>query len=130
MMLSSEQRVQLRSHINTILKYGCLLQNPDVERYDPSGLRTAMTTNTAVMRRELEKHRADHLPIPHFVRNSLICRYLYSVFYSWGILQTKRADSVQWFKNLEDKGVPAPPGRGGTSGIGLRPWTYTRAGDW
>jgi NADH:ubiquinone oxidoreductase subunit B14.5a (Complex I-B14.5a) len=38
--------------------------NPDVIRYDPTGLRTAMTTNHASVQKSLSRHRAEHLPDP------------------------------------------------------------------
>lgn len=40
------------------------MKNPDVFRYDPSGLRTTMTANTAAMNKSLAAHRADHHPYP------------------------------------------------------------------
>lgn len=38
-------------------------KNPDVARYDASGLRTAMTTSWVALRKELAKARPDHLPV-------------------------------------------------------------------
>lgn len=38
------------------------MKNPDVQRYDPSGLRTAMTTNWTAMNKELARSRPNHLP--------------------------------------------------------------------
>ena len=37
-------------------------KNPDVARYDASGLRTAMTTSWTALRRELAKSQPNHLP--------------------------------------------------------------------
>lgn len=37
-------------------------KNPDVERYDASGLRTAMTTSWAALRKELAHAQPTHLP--------------------------------------------------------------------
>jgi hypothetical protein len=37
-------------------------KNPDVSRYDASGLRTAMTTSWTALRKELAKARPNHLP--------------------------------------------------------------------
>ncbi|RYG46155.1 hypothetical protein EON67_09850 [archaeon] len=48
------------------------MQNPDVERYDPTGLRAAMTTNYAALRKELAMHRPNHLPTSSWVRGVLV----------------------------------------------------------
>ena len=37
-------------------------KNPDVQRYDTSGLRTTMTTSWNSMNAELARHRPNHLP--------------------------------------------------------------------
>lgn len=39
-------------------------KNEDVERYDPTGTRSAMTTTQAAVDKELKKHRSSHLPRP------------------------------------------------------------------
>ncbi len=39
------------------------MKNPDVMRYDPSGARSAMTTNWAALNAGLEKARPNHLPL-------------------------------------------------------------------
>ena len=43
-------------------------KNPDVERYDPSGLRSTMTASTVATRRELRRHVEDHVPRPAWAR--------------------------------------------------------------
>lgn len=40
------------------------LQNPDVFRYDPTGLRSTMTANWTSLARSLDAARPNHLPRP------------------------------------------------------------------
>jgi hypothetical protein len=50
------------------------LQNPDVERYDKSGLRSAMTATHAALQKELAKCRpAAHVPTPVWVGLVFCC---------------------------------------------------------
>jgi hypothetical protein len=42
--------------------------NPAVARYDPTGLRSAMTTSTPAMERAIEEHRGTHFPTPEWAR--------------------------------------------------------------
>jgi hypothetical protein len=46
-------------------------KNPDVMRYDPSGLRTAMTTNWVSLRKALDSVRPTQLPDPSWSRHSI-----------------------------------------------------------
>jgi len=46
-------------------------KNPDVERYDAQGLRTAMTTNWAALGRSLRRAQPNHLPVPASEKNPL-----------------------------------------------------------
>lgn len=43
--------------------------NPAVARYDPSGLRSAMTTTQAAVDKELDRHRGTHYPTPSWVKD-------------------------------------------------------------
>lgn len=47
------------------------MKNVDVARYDPGGLRTAMTTNWAALRKELAKAQPNHLPVQASARHAL-----------------------------------------------------------
>ena len=74
-------------------------KNPDVARYDPSGLRSSMTANTVAMDRELRTNRENHLPRPAWLN---------------------RRDTPAWAA-----AQPTPSaGRGATKRIA--PWAYTR----
>jgi len=44
-------------------------KNPAVERYDPTGTRSAMTTTWKAMHAELAKHQPDHLPSAWWDKN-------------------------------------------------------------
>lgn len=81
-------------------------KNPDVARYDKSGLRTAMTTSAAAFDKELKKHRPNHLPTP-----------------AWELESSSKA----WYAAVEAAGLN-PPGVAKTK-LGS-PWHYTQANDW
>lgn len=78
------------------------MRNPDVERYDKSGLRVTMTANTAAYLKELAKHRANHLPQP---------------------VWNRQAAARAWMAAQEARGLPPVPGA--PMAKRLSPWQYT-----
>jgi len=46
------------------------VKNPDVQRYDPTGLRVTMTAGEGEYLRELARHRENHLPQPAWARSA------------------------------------------------------------
>jgi hypothetical protein len=83
------------------------MKNPDVAKYDPSGLRVTMTANEAAYLRELAKHRANHLPSPSWARSK---------------------EGAQWAALNEARGLPPAPGVPKMKR--LSPWQYTHDTQW
>ncbi len=82
-------------------------KNPDVERYDPSGLRTVMTVTHAATRRSLAQHRAAaHLPLPKWEYDT--------------------AGTAEWARTAlgADKLIGRPEIKR------VQSWGYTRTNDW
>jgi hypothetical protein len=81
--------------------------NPAVARYDPSGLRSAMTATTPVTERAIEQHRGTHYPTPEWL---------------------KQPDSSAWLAaaaKANGFGVPGRPRHKRGSA-----WGYTHSQDW
>jgi len=64
--------------------------NANVMRYDPSGSRSAMTTNRKAVQAQLALHAPDHLPTPAWRRNSAVVQKM--------------------VEDAKRKGIPVPPG--------------------
>lgn len=79
--------------------------NPDVARYDPSGLRVTMTAGEGAYLRELAKHRENHLPAPAWARSAA------------GAAWTARMQGVH--------GLPPAAGVPATKRLGA--WQYTHS---
>lgn len=86
------------------------MQNPDVERYDPAGLRTAMTANWPATERALTRVRETHAPTPSWAKDSEATK-------AW--LAARKASGAPIEGML---GVPVPRR--------ITPWTHTRSTLW
>lgn len=76
-------------------------KNPDVQRYDPTGLRTAMTANWAALNASLKATRANHLPTPRWQKfataedNAALGRLVASGVQPHGLPEAKRISKWQ-----------------------------------
>lgn len=85
-------------------------KNPDVERYDPSGLRSAMTTNHAAVARSLAQHRGTMILTPAWARD--------------------RAGTASWVAAQKAKGAPVEQFPGVPRPTRVQPWSYTHSPEW
>ncbi len=83
-------------------------KNPDVIRYDPSGVRTAMTTNWASLQASLQAARPNHIPTPAWMRQ--------------GNPQGQEAFGKLVASGVQPHGVPKL--------LRLSKWGYTQVNDW
>ena len=86
-------------------------QNPDVTRYDPTGLRTTMTANWTSLQRSLDAVRPNHLPVPPGDRAR-----------QRGALRPTAAAAAQPARFVLGGGMAAPDSR-------KRGWAYTQASE-
>lgn len=80
--------------------------NPAVTRYDPTGLRTAMTTSQAATDREIARHRGTHFPVPKWAHD---------------------VDSAAWLAAAAADGRPVA---GRPEKKRLQTWSYTQSQEW
>lgn len=87
------------------------MKNPDVTRYDPTGLRTTMTANWTSLQRSLDAVRPNHLPVPPGDRAR-----------QRGALRPTAAAAAQPARFVLGDGMAAPDSR-------KRGWAYTQASE-
>jgi len=133
------------------------LQNPDVERYDATGLRSAMTATHAAVARELRRHRPNHLAEPVWVRRkrkgepseegrhrladlrrvlafcraNALTRFRIRRATSAPSPQVKdRLSTAAWLTQQGVAGAPADAAAGRPAMKRLAPWQYTQVHEW